>query len=90
MELEVVFPLFCKCPSKENLEQWIQIFITYVWQLIDVVFRVRLIFNVSKDANLEDAKGVNLTIIVAGEAVLIPDSRWRKSNTDEWHPLPRL
>ncbi|KAL0543006.1 hypothetical protein IC582_018092 [Cucumis melo] len=73
--VEAVFPLFCKCPSKENLEQGIQIFITYVWQLTDVVSGVRSIFSVSKDANLEDVKGAKLTNFVAGEAVFIPVSK---------------
>ncbi|XP_031742902.1 serine/threonine receptor-like kinase NFP [Cucumis sativus] len=73
--VEAVFPLFCKCPSKENLEQGIQFFITYVWQLTDVVSGVRSIFNVSKDANLEDVKGVKLTNFVAGEALFIPLSK---------------
>lgn len=73
--VEAIFPLFCKCPSKKNLEQGIQNFITYIWQPTDEVSGVRSIFNVSKEAILEDMKGVNLTNFVAGKPVFIPVSK---------------
>ena len=38
--VEVVFPLFCKCPSKSHLDKGINYFITYVWQAGDDVLSV--------------------------------------------------
>lgn len=31
---KVIFPLFCKCPSKTHLDNGIEYLITYVWQLV--------------------------------------------------------
>ncbi|XP_038883787.1 serine/threonine receptor-like kinase NFP [Benincasa hispida] len=73
--VEAIFPLFCKCPSKKNLKQGIQHFVTYIWQPTDEVSGVRSIFNVSKDVVLEDMKGLNLTNFVAGKPVFIPVSK---------------
>ncbi|EEF29112.1 serine/threonine receptor-like kinase NFP [Ricinus communis] len=44
---KVVFPLFCKCPSKNQMKHGIQYLITYVWQPEDDIFKVGAKFNAS-------------------------------------------
>ncbi|OAY33908.1 serine/threonine receptor-like kinase NFP [Manihot esculenta] len=44
---KVIFPLFCKCPSKTHLKNGIQYLITYVWQPDDDVFNVAAKLNAS-------------------------------------------
>ncbi|KAG8367027.1 hypothetical protein BUALT_Bualt16G0029700 [Buddleja alternifolia] len=45
--VEVVFPLFCKCPRKSYLEKGIEFLITYVWQPGDSIFPVSTMFQAS-------------------------------------------
>lgn len=72
---ELVFPLFCKCPSTRNLEQGVSHLITYIWQSTDGISDVSAIFNVSKDAISEEMKDQNLTNFVTGSPILIPVSK---------------
>ncbi|XP_022751351.1 serine/threonine receptor-like kinase NFP [Durio zibethinus] len=44
---KVVFPLFCKCPSKAQLENGTEYLISYAWQPNDNVWSVSAMFNAS-------------------------------------------
>ncbi|XP_062001788.1 serine/threonine receptor-like kinase NFP [Rosa rugosa] len=70
---KVIFPLFCKCPSKTNSDL-IQYLITYVWQTDDDIFRVGAKFNV-KEFEISDAnnqRDFSNSSAVVGQPVLIP------------------
>jgi len=45
---EVIFPLFCKCPSRTHLENGIEHLITYVWQPGDDLKKVAAMLNASE------------------------------------------
>jgi hypothetical protein len=71
---EVIFPLFCKCPSKTHIENGIKNLITYVWQPNDNVLQVSATFNASPAAIVaENGYGKNFSSAV-GVPVLIPVS----------------
>lgn len=57
---KVVFPLFCKCPSRSQLAQGIKFLITYVWQRSDNVSSVSTKFNASEMDILAENKYQNL------------------------------
>ncbi|XVE87246.1 hypothetical protein DITRI_Ditri18aG0101000 [Diplodiscus trichospermus] len=65
---KVVFPLFCKCPSKDHLENGTEYFISYVWQPNDNVWSVSAKFNASPldiiDENkLNNYQNISLAVI---------------------------
>ncbi|XP_050388214.1 serine/threonine receptor-like kinase NFP [Argentina anserina] len=72
--VKVIFPLFCKCPSKMYSELGIQYLMTYIWQTNDDIFRVSAkfkasTFEISKANNL---RSFNNGSAVVGQPVLIP------------------
>lgn len=72
---EVTFPLYCKCPSKTNIEKKnINYFITYIWQPTDNISVVSTEFNVSSDAVLAENNYTNMRDAV-NRPVFIPLSR---------------
>nr|KYP66704.1 putative LRR receptor-like serine/threonine-protein kinase At1g56130 family [Cajanus cajan] len=73
--IQVVFPLFCKCPSKNQLDKGIKYLITYVWQPSDNVSLVSDKFDASpEDILSENNYGQNLTA-ANNLPVLIPVTR---------------
>ncbi|KAJ1436585.1 Tyrosine-protein kinase, active site [Sesbania bispinosa] len=59
---KVVIPLFCRCPSNNQLEKGIEYLITYVWQLNDNVSSVAAKFGASPgDIMTENYFGHNFT-----------------------------
>ncbi|KAK7406630.1 hypothetical protein VNO78_08259 [Psophocarpus tetragonolobus] len=60
--IQVVFPLFCKCPSKNQLDEGIKYLITYVWQPRDNVSLVSDMFGaLPEDILSENNYGQNFT-----------------------------
>ncbi|RDY12377.1 Serine/threonine receptor-like kinase NFP, partial [Mucuna pruriens] len=60
--IQIVFPLFCKCPSKNQLDKGIEYLITYVWQPSDTVSLVSHKFGASpEDILSENNYGQNFT-----------------------------
>ncbi|XP_038902493.1 serine/threonine receptor-like kinase NFP [Benincasa hispida] len=57
---EVTFPLYCKCPSKTDIQKNINYFITYIWQPTDNISVVSTEFNVSSDAVLVENNYTNM------------------------------
>ncbi|XP_023007295.1 serine/threonine receptor-like kinase NFP [Cucurbita maxima] len=51
---EITFPLYCKCPSKTDVEKNIKHFITCIWQPTENISVLSTEFNVSTDAILAD------------------------------------
>ncbi|KAK8566266.1 hypothetical protein V6N13_021339 [Hibiscus sabdariffa] len=51
---EVVFPLFCKCPSKAESDNGTRYFISYVWQPKDNIRSVSAMFNASSPAIIDE------------------------------------
>ncbi|MCD9560597.1 hypothetical protein HAX54_019314 [Datura stramonium] len=45
--VEAVFPLFCKCPTRSDLEKGLQYLVTYVWQPWDDILPVSNMFGAS-------------------------------------------
>ncbi|XP_028242652.1 serine/threonine receptor-like kinase NFP [Glycine soja] len=73
--IQVVFPLFCKCPSKNQLDKGIKYLITYVWQPSDNVSLVSEKFGASpEDILSENNYGQNFTA-ANNLPVLIPVTR---------------
>lgn len=72
---EVVFPLFCRCPSKTHLENGTKLLITYVWQPTDDIFSVGAKFNVTPDKIMAENGYQNFSAAV-GSPVLIPVSQF--------------
>ncbi|MBA0861053.1 hypothetical protein Goshw_023951 [Gossypium schwendimanii] len=65
---KVVFPLFCKCPSKAELKNETEYFISYVWQPNDDIWSVSAKFNASAPAiidenKLNDYQDISLAVI---------------------------
>ncbi|KAG6775807.1 hypothetical protein POTOM_019303 [Populus tomentosa] len=71
---KVIFPLFCKCPSKTHLESGIAYLITYVWQPSDDLTKVAAKLNVSERSIVIENNCVNFTAAVY-LPVLIPVSQ---------------
>ncbi|KAK7307298.1 hypothetical protein VNO77_40230 [Canavalia gladiata] len=70
--VKVIFPLLCKCPSKNQLDKGIKYLITYVWQPNDNVSFVSAKFGASPEAILtENNYGQNFTAAI-NLPVLIP------------------
>ncbi|RYQ80385.1 hypothetical protein Ahy_Scaffold1g106834 isoform A [Arachis hypogaea] len=60
--VKVLFPLFCRCPSKKQLQKGIEYMITYVWQNNDNVSSVAAKFGASPvDILSENNYGGNFT-----------------------------
>ncbi|KAL0013260.1 hypothetical protein SO802_000329 [Lithocarpus litseifolius] len=72
--VEVIFPLFFKCPSKQEVANGIQNLITYVWQPADDVLQVSAKFNATA-ANIEDQNYYQNFSTAVGLPVLIPMSQ---------------
>ncbi|XP_050205904.1 serine/threonine receptor-like kinase NFP [Mercurialis annua] len=68
---KVIFPLFCKCPSKEQTTNGIQFLITYVWQPADDVFKVGAKFHASPHDIVMQNNYSNFTAAV-NQPLLIP------------------
>ncbi|XVF61952.1 hypothetical protein PTKIN_Ptkin08bG0176500 [Pterospermum kingtungense] len=65
---KVVVPLFCKCPSKAQLKNGTEYFISYVWQPNDTVWSVSAKFNASPPDIINENKlnyyqNISLTVI---------------------------
>ncbi|KAE8694031.1 putative Tetratricopeptide repeat (TPR)-like superfamily protein [Hibiscus syriacus] len=75
---EVVFPLFCKCPSKAESENGTEYFISYVWQPKDSIWSVSAMFNVSAPAIIDENKLNGYTDISSAviPPLMIPVSDW--------------
>ncbi|XP_057498513.1 serine/threonine receptor-like kinase NFP [Actinidia eriantha] len=71
---EVIFPLLCKCPRKNDSQKGIQNLITYVWQPSDDVSTVSSMFNASFDDIFAANNDRNFTAAVY-LPVLIPVSQ---------------
>lgn len=71
---EVVFPLFCSCPSRSHLAKGIKFFITYVWQPSDNVSVVSTKFNASEMDIMTENKYQNFTS-TANLPIMIPVSQ---------------
>ncbi|KAK7307574.1 hypothetical protein VNO77_40766 [Canavalia gladiata] len=70
--VKIIFPLLCKCPSKNQLYKGIKYLITYMWQPNDNVSFVSAKFGASPEAILtENNYGQNFTAAV-NLPVLIP------------------
>ncbi|XP_020090327.1 serine/threonine receptor-like kinase NFP [Ananas comosus] len=70
---EVIFPLYCKCPSKIQVDQSINFLLTYVWQASDQIDQVSKLMNSSTNAMLSENNYRNFNNSVA-RPVLIPVS----------------
>ncbi|XP_022149487.1 serine/threonine receptor-like kinase NFP [Momordica charantia] len=71
---EVTFPLYCKCPSKTNVENHINYFITYIWHSTDNISDVSAEFNASSDAILAENNYTDMSD-AANLPVFIPVSQ---------------
>ncbi|KAI4325497.1 hypothetical protein MLD38_030888 [Melastoma candidum] len=71
---KVVFPLYCKCPSRTLLDEGLEFLVTYVWESGDTVQSVAETFNATpniiqrENTDLDDGK-------VVGHPVVIPLSQ---------------
>lgn len=72
--VKVIFPLFCRCPSKNHLAKGIKFLITYVWQPSDNVSLVSAKFNASEMDIMTENKYQNFKS-ADHLPVLIPVSR---------------
>nr|ASM47220.1 nod factor perception 2 [Parasponia rigida] len=72
--IDIIIPVFCRCPSKSHLKSEIQQFITYVWQPNDQVSNVSAKFNTSASEIVNENKYNNFSSAV-GLPVLIPVSK---------------
>uniref|UniRef100_A0A0D9VRL4 Protein kinase domain-containing protein n=1 Tax=Leersia perrieri TaxID=77586 RepID=A0A0D9VRL4_9ORYZ len=73
---EVVVPLFCRCPTREELSAGSRLLVTYVWQPGDDVSTVSMLMNTSA-ASIAAANGVagKDSTFATGQPVLIPVSQ---------------
>lgn len=72
---KAVFPLFCKCPSRTQLDNQIQYLISYVWQRNDGIQSVSAKFNASASDIIAENKYQNFSLEV-GVPVMIPVSNF--------------
>ncbi|RVW73274.1 Serine/threonine receptor-like kinase NFP [Vitis vinifera] len=72
--VEVVFPLFCKCPSKSHSDKGINYLITYVWQPGDDVLLVGTNLKASPVDIRDENNNLNFSASV-DQPVLIPVSQ---------------
>ncbi|XP_041013999.1 serine/threonine receptor-like kinase NFP [Juglans microcarpa x Juglans regia] len=72
--VEVIFPLFCKCPSETHLKNGISYIITYVWQPTDDVLQVSAKFNASLE-NIASENGYRNFSTAVSLPVMIPVSQ---------------
>ncbi|KAG2703731.1 hypothetical protein I3760_06G150300 [Carya illinoinensis] len=72
--VNVIFPLFCKCPSETHLKNGISYIITYIWQPTDDVLRVSAKFNASLE-NIATENGYRNFSTAASLPVMIPVSQ---------------
>ncbi|KAK4347837.1 hypothetical protein RND71_034176 [Anisodus tanguticus] len=68
---EAVFPLFCKCPARSDLEKGLQYLVTYVWQPWDGILTVSNMFGASAGDILAANNCRNFTAAIC-LPVLIP------------------
>lgn len=68
---DVIFPLFCKCPDKNQRDQGINFLVTYVWQLGDDISAISKRMNTSTEAIVIANNYRNLSAAVAFP-ILIP------------------
>uniref|UniRef100_A0A0E0CXK9 Protein kinase domain-containing protein n=1 Tax=Oryza meridionalis TaxID=40149 RepID=A0A0E0CXK9_9ORYZ len=72
---EVVVPLFCRCPTREELSAGSRLLVTYVWQPGDDVSVVSALMNASA-ANIAASNAVaGNSTFATGQPVLIPVSQ---------------
>ncbi|XP_028772217.1 serine/threonine receptor-like kinase NFP [Neltuma alba] len=83
---KVVFPLFCRCPSRSHLAKGIKFLITYVWQPSDNVSVVGTMFNASEMDIRTENKYQNFNS-AANLPVLIPVSEL--PDVSRFHSLPK-
>lgn len=88
--IEVVFPLFCKCPSHLQRDKGINYLITYVWQPDDDVLHVGANFKASTVDIVDENNNRNFNAAVY-HPLLIPVSQLpllplpeRKASKDRW------
>ena len=70
---EVIFPIYCKCPAKSQLDQGINFLVTYVWQLGDDLSALSKKMNTSSEALVIANNYRNLSAAVAFP-ILVPIS----------------
>ncbi|XP_077233220.1 serine/threonine receptor-like kinase NFP [Tasmannia lanceolata] len=73
IDVEVVIPLYCKCPTKADVEKGIKFFITYAWQERDSVSQLIRMLNTSMVDFVPENNYRNFTAAVR-RPVLIPVS----------------
>ncbi|XP_050906671.1 serine/threonine receptor-like kinase NFP isoform X2 [Lathyrus oleraceus] len=91
LEIKVVVPLFCKCPSKNQLSKGIKHLITYVWQANDNVTRVSSKFGASQvdmftENNQNFTASTNVPILIPVTKLPVidqPSSNGRKNSTQK-------
>ncbi|KAK4283443.1 hypothetical protein QN277_000393 [Acacia crassicarpa] len=71
---KVVFPLFCRCPSRSHLAKGIKFLITYVWRPCDNVSVISTQFNASEMDIMTENKYQNFTS-TANLPIFIPVSQ---------------
>ncbi|KAK9136413.1 hypothetical protein Syun_015743 [Stephania yunnanensis] len=62
---QVIFPIFCKCPTYDQSKKGVQFIITYVWQPSDGISQVSAMFNASVDDVTSENDFRNFTAAVA-------------------------
>ncbi|PIA55597.1 hypothetical protein AQUCO_00700123v1 [Aquilegia coerulea] len=80
---QVIFPIFCKCPTKTQFNEGIKHFLTYVWQTNDDVLSVSSRLNASpvdvrtqnNYSNFSDAVRLPILIPVSELPVLVQPTR---------------
>ncbi|KAK1430389.1 hypothetical protein QVD17_13090 [Tagetes erecta] len=68
---DVIFPIFCKCPTKTQLQNNVNYLISYVFQPFDTISSIALIFGSSRNSIVE----VNGDHIKPWDTVFVPVSR---------------
>ncbi|KAJ7944350.1 LysM receptor kinase [Quillaja saponaria] len=72
---KIIFPLFCRCPSKAQLAEGIKYLITHVWQPFDDVSQLAAKFNVSAANILNENNFQNNFSSAVNSPILIPVAR---------------
>lgn len=70
---EVIIPLYCKCPTSTQMDQGIDLLITYVWQAGDEISKLSEMMDSSTDAMVTENNYRNFSAAVA-HPILIPVS----------------
>ncbi|KAK1269778.1 Protein LYK5 [Acorus gramineus] len=69
--VQVIFPLYCRCPSKTQLDSGLKFLLTYVWQARDDVTELSKTLNALPEEVLSVNDHPNFTAVV-GLPILIP------------------